>query len=123
VPPSASPLGGDVGLVSDYRYVGVSLSDGHPALQGSLRIEHDGFYGTLWASALDRIGDPANSDIDVSAGYERGAFDEVRHGGKWDWSLGGALDRGPARLGLAYVGSTADHANGHALVGAATVSW
>lgn len=53
--------------------------------------------------------------LTTSFGYERGAFDEVGRGGKWDWSLGGTIAAKSARLGLAYVGSTAEGA-GRALV-------
>ncbi len=36
-------------------------------------------------------------------GYERGAFDFSRGGGKWDWQLGGSLALDPVTLGIAYV--------------------
>jgi uncharacterized protein (TIGR02001 family) len=210
-PAGAAELSGDVGLVSDYRYRGVSLSDGRPAVQASVTLEHSGFYATAWSSTLG--GRLADSEIDLTAGYERelapwmslevstthyaypsspgdgyseaaaamtvtrgpasaaltfsyappqrplrdetgrardnsyvsasgdyavpntpialkaalgyerGAFDEVRHGGKLDWSLGAELVRGPARLGLGYVGSNADAGNRHALVGELHFSW
>jgi uncharacterized protein (TIGR02001 family) len=69
---SASPLSGEVGVVSDYRYRGVSLSDGNPALQASLTLEHgSGLYVTVWGSTLRRIGSPSDSEVDVTAGYER----------------------------------------------------
>jgi uncharacterized protein (TIGR02001 family) len=213
VPAAASPLSGDIGLVSDYRYRGLSLSDGNPALQGSLTLEHGGFYGTVWGSTLRRIGDPSDSEIDLTAGYERelaewisldvsatryfypssggddyseasaavtlsrgsaeataglsyaprqralrddsgrrrddlyafagaryavprtpvtlaagagyerGAFDEVRRGGKWDWTVGAEIERGRAKVGLSCVGSNADGESGHALVGAIALSW
>jgi hypothetical protein len=51
------------------------------------------------------------------------AFDEVRHGGKWDWSLGGEAERAPLKFALAYVGSNADAGGRHALVGALSFSW
>ena len=56
-------------------------------------------------------------------GYERGAFDEVEHGGKWDWTLGGEAEFKPVTLGLAYVGSNADGGDRHALVASAFLSW
>jgi uncharacterized protein (TIGR02001 family) len=212
-PASASPLSGEVRLVSDYRYRGVSLSDGNPVLQGSLTLERDGFHGTLWGATLDRIGDPADSEIDLTIGYgrdvaegvcldvsatryfypssagdnyseatgaatltrgaaeatlglsyappqralrdeggrrrdnvyafaearyavprtpvtlvagggfERGAFDDVRRGGKWDWTVGGEVERGQAKFSLSLVGSDADGESGRALVGAIALSW
>jgi uncharacterized protein (TIGR02001 family) len=207
-------VSGDVGVVSDYRYRGVSLSDGHPALQASVTLEHgSGLYVTVWGSTLEHIGRPSDSEVDVTAGYERevakwisfdlsttrysypssggdnysegtasvtatrgpasailgfsyaprqralrdesgrhhgnsyaslqtayevqgtpltlkaglgyerGAFDEVERGGKWDWNFGGAATRGPARISLTYVGSNADGGSRHAIVGGLSFSW
>ena len=201
-------------MVSDYRYRGVSLSHGRPAVQGSVTLEHDsGLYAEVWASTLERPGDPTDSEVDFTAGfsndlsaafnldlsgtffaypsagsdnyfeatgvatatrgagsasigfsyippqratrdeggsahsngylfgmlgyavaktpltlkagigYERGAFDEVEHGGKWDWTLGCEAEFKPAKLGLAYVGSNADGGERHALVASAFLSW
>ena len=56
-------------------------------------------------------------------GYERGWFDEVEHGGKRDWTLGGEVELKPARLGLAYVGSNADGGDRHALVASLFLGW
>jgi uncharacterized protein (TIGR02001 family) len=210
---AAAGVSGDAGVVSDYRYRGVSLSDGRPAVQGSLTIEHgSGLYAELWGSTLGD-GNPANSEGDLTAGYgadlsdhvsidlsgswylypksgddnyaeatalvtathgnasasagvsyiprqratrdetgqshdnvylfgtaglavpktpltlkaglgyERGAFDEVARGGKWDWTIGGEVELKPARFGLAYVGSNADGGGRHALVATAFLSW
>ena len=211
---TAADLSGEVGIVSDYRYRGVSLSDGNPALQASLTLEHgSGVYVTFWGSTLERIGRPSDSEVDVTAGYERevnkwisfdlsatrysypsaggdnyseataavtltrgpalavfgfsyaprqrglsdengrrrdnsyasvqtayevrgtpltlkaglgyerGAFDEVERGGKWDWNLGGEAARGRAKVSLAYVGSNADGGGRHALVGGLSLGW
>ena len=211
---AAADVSGEFGLASDYRYRGVSLSHGRPAIQGTLTIEHgSGLYAELWGSTLERPGDPTSSEIDVTGGYEkelsehvgidlsgtffgypsagsdnyfeatalvtttrgnasagagmsyiprqratrddsgeghdnislfgtaeyappkspvtlkaglgyeRGAFDEVANGGKWDWTLGGEIEFKPARLGLAYVGSNADGGDRHALVGSVFLSW
>lgn len=70
-PPGALTVSGDVTLVSDYRFRGVSRTDRRPALQGSATIEHaSGFYGTVWASTVsDYIFNGADAEIDVSAGY------------------------------------------------------
>ena len=59
--------------------------------------------------------------LTVSFGYERGAFDEVERGGKWDWSAGGEVALKPARLRLTYVGSNADA--GDAIVAAGFVNF
>jgi uncharacterized protein (TIGR02001 family) len=201
---AAVELSGDVGLVSDYRYRGVSLSRDRSAIQGSLSFESkSGLYGELWASSLGHRLDgeidltggyeaelsehfgvdvsgtyyayPSDSDenyvegtgaatlsggpasirlglsfvppqraitsntylfaegtyaipksplsVKAALGYERGAFDEVAHGGKWDWSLSGEAKIASARLGIAYVGSNADGGDRHALVASAFWEW
>jgi uncharacterized protein (TIGR02001 family) len=206
---AAADVSGGVGVVSDYRYRGVTLSHGRPALQGSLMIEHSsGLYGEVWTSTLERPGDPTDSEIDLSGGYEkelsehfsidvsgtyfaypsassdnyfeatamitatrgnallsagasyvprqratghannaylfgaaefavpktwvtlktgigyeRGAFDEVARGGKWDWTIGGEVALKPAKVGLSYVGSNADGGDRHALVASVFVAW
>jgi uncharacterized protein (TIGR02001 family) len=212
---SAAAMGvsGEAGIVSDYRYRGVSLSNGHPTVQASVTLEHDsGLYATAWGSTLGHgtqaeldwtggyskalskgfsldfsstyysypshgsenyfeatalatmtrggaeaslgysfvPGQRATRDendrkhrnryafgkiayevpktplsLNASLGYERGWFDEVERGGKWDWSLGADLKLKPVRIGLAYVGSNADADAGdrHALVGSLFLSW
>ncbi len=205
-PATAIDLSGEAGLVSDYRFRGISLSREHPAAQASLTLEHDsGLYTNLWGSTL---GHRSEVEIDLTAGYEaelsehlsldlsamyyaypsagsdnyfeatalvtatsgpvlgslgisyapaqrgtgqddnlylfgsadyalpkapvtlkaglgyeRGAFDEVARGGKWDWSLGGEVEIKPAKVGLTYVGSDADGGNKHALVVSAFLEW
>ncbi|CAL1692928.1 hypothetical protein MMB232_03111 [Brevundimonas subvibrioides] len=50
-------LTGTVGIVSDYRYRGYSLSDERPALQGGLTASHaSGFYGDAFVSTIDEYG-------------------------------------------------------------------
>lgn len=210
---AAMDVSGEVGVVSDYRYRGVSLSNRNPALQASMTIEHDsGLYATVWSSTLGHgtqtevdftggyskelskslsldfsstfysypshcsenyyeataaataTGGGAEASlgysfvpgqrgtrdengrrhrngyvfakgsyevprtpvsVNASFGYERGWFDEVERGGKWDWSLGAEVKLKPARIGLAYVGSNADADAGrrHALVGSLFLSW
>lgn len=211
---AAADVSGEFGVVSDYRYRGVTLSRGRPAIQASVTIEdNSGLYAEAWASTLERPGDPTDSEIDFTAGYskdlsetinvdlsgtffaypsagsnnyaeatalitathgaasgalglsyiprqratrddsgagrdnaylfgtldfaipktpvtlksgigyERGAFDKVEHGGKWDWTLGAEAEFRPVKIGLAYVGSNADGGDRHALVASAFLSW
>jgi uncharacterized protein (TIGR02001 family) len=61
--------------------------------------------------------------LKAGLGYERGSFDQVEHGGKVDWSLGGDVSLPPVRAALAYVGSNADAGGRHALVASLFVSW
>ena len=66
-----------IGAVSDYRYRGLSLSDGKPALQGSLALEHEsGAYAELWASSLSS-GGSAPAELDATAGYAFSLTDDV----------------------------------------------
>jgi uncharacterized protein (TIGR02001 family) len=60
--------------------------------------------------------------LTAGLGYERGAFDEVEHGGKWDWKVGTEAQLAAAKLGLAYVGSNADEGD-DALVGSLLLGW
>jgi uncharacterized protein (TIGR02001 family) len=79
---AAAPAGpitvtGSLTAISEYRLRGVSMSDGRPALQGSLTVAHaSGLYVGAWASTLDGFGTFGGSDLefDVSAGYTT-AFD------------------------------------------------
>lgn len=57
--------------VTDYRFRGVSLSNGDPALQPSLTVSHEsGLYVSLWGSNIaDNGGD--DIEIDITAGISR----------------------------------------------------
>jgi uncharacterized protein (TIGR02001 family) len=192
------------GIVSDYRFRGISLSHGRPAVQGSVMVEDSsGLYAALWGSTLGHGSDteldlsggydaevsdqvdldvsanlytyPSGSDVNyvelagaatftrgpasgkvevsyvpaqgrtranayaltagtyaipktpvsltASLGYERGWFDEVEHGGKWDWSLGVEVEAKPAKLCLTYVESNADLPDRRAILLAAFLNW
>ncbi|UHQ20796.1 TorF family putative porin [Lysobacter sp. KIS68-7] len=51
-------VSGSLGVVSDYRYRGYSLSDGDPALQASIAYDADsGLYGGLFASTVRDAGE------------------------------------------------------------------
>lgn len=64
--PSAITVSGSVALVSDYRFRGVSLSGGDPAIQGSVTVTHDsGFYVGTWASSIDDAGTDFYGDVEV----------------------------------------------------------
>lgn len=77
------PWSGSVTLVSDYRYHGVSLSDGDPALQAELAYESDsGLYGGVFvASVADNGGDDLELDLDLGYGFDVSLF-EVAIGAK-----------------------------------------
>lgn len=63
---SAFTVTGNVGLVSDYRFRGVSLSGGDPALQGGATITHEsGFYVGAWGSSIDDAGTDFFGDLEL----------------------------------------------------------
>ncbi len=71
---AASPVKvtGSVGLVSDYRFRGVSQSDRGMAVQGGLTIAHEsGIYVGTWGSNLSGWGTfgGSNMELDLIAGY------------------------------------------------------
>lgn len=64
---------GELNLLSDYRFNGVSFNSRSPALQGSVTYQHDsGIYLGSWASNVKfASGDPAKVEWDFFAGYYR----------------------------------------------------
>ncbi|ANY20914.1 Bacterial protein of unknown function (Gcw_chp) [Tsuneonella dongtanensis] len=65
-------VSGSVTLVSDYRFRGVSLSGGDPAVQGGITVTHEsGFYIGTWASSIDDGGTDIYGDmeLDVFGGW------------------------------------------------------
>ena len=76
-PPKAITFTGNVALVSDYRFRGLSQSSGDPAIQGSMNVNHSsGFYAGFWASSTDfKVLGPVvdavygNQEIDLYAGW------------------------------------------------------
>lgn len=74
-PAAAVDVSGEAGLVSDYRYRGVSLSRGHPALQAELTLEHvSGLYADVWGSTL---GHDSETEFDITGGYSKDIADAV----------------------------------------------
>ena len=64
--PSSITVSGSVTLVSDYRFRGVSLSGGDPAIQGGVTVTSDsGFYVGTWASSIDDGGTDVYGDAEV----------------------------------------------------------
>ncbi|EQB31779.1 TorF family putative porin [Sphingobium ummariense] len=71
-PASPITVSGSVGLVSDYRFRGVSQSDRGMAVQGGITATHEsGFYVGTWGSNLGGWGrfGGANMELDLIAGY------------------------------------------------------
>jgi uncharacterized protein (TIGR02001 family) len=62
----------EVALVSDYRFRGVSQSDGQMAIQGGASVAHEsGFYVGTWTSSLSGWGTfgGGNMELDIFGGY------------------------------------------------------
>ncbi|HOB13910.1 MAG TPA: TorF family putative porin [Novosphingobium sp.] len=69
-PPSDVTITGNVALVTDYRFRGLSLSAGDPAVQGSINVNHSsGFYVGTWASSLEDSAVYGSMELDVYGGW------------------------------------------------------
>lgn len=67
--PAGITVSGNVALTSDYRFRGISQTDGNPAIQGGITVAHEsGFYVGGWASSLEFAG------TNVLGGQEIDAF-------------------------------------------------
>ncbi|HET9629194.1 MAG TPA: TorF family putative porin [Novosphingobium sp.] len=88
--PAAITISGNVALVSDYRFRGVSQSGGDPAVQGGITVTHEsGFYAGVWSSSISfaKLGASAvygSQEVDLTAGWSR----EVASGVTADVGLG-----------------------------------
>jgi uncharacterized protein (TIGR02001 family) len=72
--PKPFTVSGTVGLVSDYRFRGVSQSDKEMAIQGGVTVAHQsGFYGAFWGSNLAGWGQfgGSNMELDLVGGFKK----------------------------------------------------
>ncbi|MFZ2982144.1 MULTISPECIES: TorF family putative porin [unclassified Sphingobium] len=72
-PTSPITVSGSVGIVSDYRFRGVSQSDEKLAIQGGFTVSHEsGLYVATWGSNLSGWGTfgGSNMELDLVAGYK-----------------------------------------------------
>lgn len=96
-PPGDITITGNAALVSDYRFRGISLSDGDLAIQGGVTVSHSsGFYVGTWGSSME--------DSDVYGHTELDLF------GGWSGSVASGLT---ADVGLLYYAYPNGH-SGHA---------
>ncbi|TNE33890.1 MAG: hypothetical protein EP350_03035 [Alphaproteobacteria bacterium] len=71
-------LSGNVSLVSDYRFRGVSFSDGDPALQGGIDLAHSsGFYIGTWGSTISGGTPYGELEVDLYGGWSGDISDGV----------------------------------------------
>ena len=77
-PPPAVTVSGSVAVVSDYKFRGISQTDGNFAVQGGITISHEsGFYVSAWGSSIDdyvTVHGTAHQELDLIAGYKH-SFD------------------------------------------------
>ncbi len=79
-PPKAITVTGAVTLTSDYRFRGLTQSDGAPAIQGTVNVNSStGLYAGVWSSLIDGGPDGStplltgygNAEVDLYAGYTK----------------------------------------------------
>ncbi|MFZ1741930.1 MAG: TorF family putative porin [Pontixanthobacter sp.] len=76
--PSEIEISGNVALVSDYRFRGISFSDGDPALQGGIDIAHSsGLYVGTWASTISGGSPYGEMELDIYGGWSGEVSDGV----------------------------------------------
>lgn len=68
--PGGIGVSGELNLLSDFRFRGISRSDGDPAVQGAVTVfAPGGLYAGGRATSLDDAGDLGGAQLDLYAGY------------------------------------------------------
>lgn len=71
-------MSANVAITTDYRFRGVSLSGGDPAIQGGFDVAHEsGFYVGTWASSIQGGDDYGEMEFDLYAGWSGQLSDAV----------------------------------------------
>ena len=74
-PPPPVTVNGTATLISDYRFRGISQTDLHPAIQGSITITHEsGFYVSAWSSSTSGYvtqSGTGSQELDLIAGFKK----------------------------------------------------
>lgn len=80
-PASDFTLTGNIGMTSDYRYRGISLTFKNPAIQGGFDVTHSsGLYIGTWASNVSSTWNPgANIETDWYGGYRGKINDDLSY--------------------------------------------
>lgn len=67
---SGISVSANVALTSDYRFRGLSFSDGDIAVQGGIDVAHDsGFYIGTWASSIEDSATFGHTELDLYGGW------------------------------------------------------
>jgi uncharacterized protein (TIGR02001 family) len=65
-------VSGSVALVTDYRFRGVSQTNGDAAVQGSINLNHSsGAYVGVWSSSISGGAVYGNQEVDIYGGYTK----------------------------------------------------
>lgn len=79
-PAPAITINGSATVVSDYKFRGISQTDGNFAVQGGITVSHEsGFYIGTWGSSIDSYvtaHGTAHQEIDLIGGFKK-SFDGV----------------------------------------------
>jgi uncharacterized protein (TIGR02001 family) len=74
-PAPAITINGSATVVSDYKFRGISQTDGNFAVQGGITISHEsGFYASVWGSSIDdyvTVHGTSHQEIDLIAGFKK----------------------------------------------------
>jgi uncharacterized protein (TIGR02001 family) len=97
----------NVGVVTDYRYRGISQSAKNPALQGGVDFAHkNGFYLGAWGSTITWI-----KDSTASPNFTKGSIEIDLYGG-YKGELGGGFTYDVGLLQYWYAGNTYKNLSG-----------
>ena len=86
--PAASPITYNIGVVSDYRYRGISQTKMKPALQGGIDYANGPFYVGTWASTIQWVKDANVAYNRANAGTD-GFVPVDEKGAPVEWDLYG----------------------------------
>lgn len=86
--PAASPITYNIGVVSDYRYRGISQTKMKPALQGGVDYANGPFYAGTWLSTISWVKDSMKIYNNAGAGGE-GFVPVSEKGAPVEWDLYG----------------------------------
>jgi uncharacterized protein (TIGR02001 family) len=86
--PDASPITYNIGVVSDYRYRGISQSKMKPALQGGIDYANGPIYVGTWASTISWVKDAMVASNRINSGTE-GYVPVDEKGAPVEWDLYG----------------------------------
>ena len=88
--PAASPITYNIGVVSDYRYRGISQTKMKPALQGGADWSGGAFYAGTWLSTISWVKDSMVAYNRAGAGSE-GFVPVDEKGAPLEWDLYGGM--------------------------------